>query len=61
MNQAVPIDVWRRTRVSSPGAVSTEAQQPGEPRRVTPHDLTRPHVCKGIVQWTALEREPHTV
>lgn len=24
-------------------------------------DLTRPHVRKGIVQWTALEREPHTV
>jgi hypothetical protein len=62
MNQAVLIDVWRGTRVSSSGLSVQKRSNPAEtPRRVTPHNLTRPHVRKGIVQWTALEREPHTV
>jgi hypothetical protein len=60
MNQAVLSDVWRGTRVSSPGLSVQKRSNPAKPR-VTPHNLTRPHVRKGIVQWTALEREPHTV
>ena len=62
MNQAVLIDVWRGTRVSSPGLSVQKRSNPAKPRVASLRTaLTRPHVRKGIVQWTALEREPHTV
>jgi hypothetical protein len=58
MNQAVPIDVWRRTRVWSPGGCqySIAATWRTSPRHsAQPDQAARP---QGDRSWTALEREP---